>query len=141
MNSKKTKEEWRIILQQRIQSGLSVRKWCDRNDIFYDTYKYWEKKLRHLEGKAPTQSHPTFVELPVSSAVQIPHVEGELYPFQIHYQEFRIGISKTSDINALADIMLSMITQGVEHIYLACGLFSGYFYPHLFTKIFVYKGF
>ena len=47
MSTKFTDDEWLLIFQQRTQSGLSVRKWCDSNQISYDKYKYWEKKLMH----------------------------------------------------------------------------------------------
>nr|WP_300901599.1 hypothetical protein [uncultured Acetatifactor sp.] len=40
MSTKFTDDEWLLIFQQRTQSGLSVRKWCDSNQISYDKYKY-----------------------------------------------------------------------------------------------------
>ncbi|MCI9570723.1 MAG: IS66 family insertion sequence element accessory protein TnpB, partial [Lachnospiraceae bacterium] len=39
MSTKFTNDEWLLIFQQRTQSGLSVRKWCDSNQISYDKYK------------------------------------------------------------------------------------------------------
>lgn len=37
-----------MIFSQRLQSGLSVRKWCERNNFKYDTYKYWEKGREYI---------------------------------------------------------------------------------------------
>ena len=64
MSAKFTNDEWLLIFQQRTQSALSVRKWCDSNQISYGKYKYCEKKL--LRGMDPERmiSPMDFVELP-----------------------------------------------------------------------------
>lgn len=64
MNAKFTDDEWLLIFQQRTQSGLSVRKWCDSNQISYDKYKYWEKKLLRRSDPERAVSPMDFVELP-----------------------------------------------------------------------------
>ncbi len=33
MNVHYSQEEWRVIFSQQLQSGLSVRKWCERNNF------------------------------------------------------------------------------------------------------------
>ena len=38
MSTKFTDDEWLLIFQQRTQSGLSVRKWCDSNQIKSQPY-------------------------------------------------------------------------------------------------------
>ncbi len=63
MSTKFTDDEWLLIFQQRTQSGLSVRKWCDSNQISYDKYKYWEKKLLRRTDPERTVSPMDFVEL------------------------------------------------------------------------------
>ena len=64
MSTKFTDDEWLLIFQQRTQSGLSVRKWCDSNQISYDKYKYWEKKLLRRTDPERIVSPMDFVELP-----------------------------------------------------------------------------
>ena len=51
MSTKFTDDEWLLIFQQRTQSGLSVRKWCDSNQISYDKYKEAVKNLVSMEFK------------------------------------------------------------------------------------------
>lgn len=105
MNVHYSHEEWRTIFSQRIQSGLSVRKWCDRNNFKYDTYKYWEKKIRILDEEAGTDTSPlpAFVELPIQpdmgqSTLEIPTM-------RIHYQDFRIDIHSHTDTEQLSGVL------------------------------------
>ena len=62
MSTKFTDDEWLLIFQQRTQSGLSVRKWCDSNQISYDKYKYWEKKLLRRSDPERAVSPMDFVD-------------------------------------------------------------------------------
>ena len=41
------KQEWIERIQQCRSSGLSVRKWCERNAIPTPTYYYWLKRIRN----------------------------------------------------------------------------------------------
>ncbi len=37
---------WAQIIQERIESGLSIRAYCVKMDIHENTYFYWQRKLR-----------------------------------------------------------------------------------------------
>ena len=37
--------EWKNIIEQQRQSGLSVGKWCQQNQIRPHTFRYWKEKL------------------------------------------------------------------------------------------------
>lgn len=100
-----SQEEWRVIFSQRLQSGLSVRKWCERNNFKYDTYKYWEKKIRRLESEpdsAPV-SEQSFIELPLFSQ-EVPAGSGSP-SIEIRYQEFQVGIHKTADMSQVSGVL------------------------------------
>ena len=54
--------KWRERLEQRRESGQSVRKWCEGNGIAYGTYKYWERKLTRGREDG-TEEEVRFVEV------------------------------------------------------------------------------
>lgn len=37
--------EWKNLIEQQRQSGLSVDKWCLQNQIRPSTFQYWKDKL------------------------------------------------------------------------------------------------
>ena len=100
MNVHYSIDEWKDIFNQRIQSGLSIRNWCELNGLKYDTYKYWEKKVKDLEStESPA---PAFVELPANS---YPMDGLEAPSMQIRYREFQVGIQNTASLSRLAEVL------------------------------------
>ena len=47
--SEKKRQEWKELIEQQSQGGLSVRRWCLENQIRLNSSQYWKSKL---------QSHP-----------------------------------------------------------------------------------
>lgn len=43
--SEEKKLEWKNLIDQQRQSGLSVDKWCLQNQIRPSTFQYWKDKL------------------------------------------------------------------------------------------------
>ncbi len=62
--------DWEQKIQQQKQSGLSVSRWCQENQVPYNTFVYWKRrfvKISPLERKS-------FVELeenPPKSGIQL----------------------------------------------------------------------
>ena len=44
-SSEDKKLEWKNLIEQQHQSGLSVEKWCLQNQIRPFTFRYWKEKL------------------------------------------------------------------------------------------------
>ena len=42
-------DSWRILIQTCQQSGQTVVRWCEENNINVKTYYYWLRKLRQQE--------------------------------------------------------------------------------------------
>jgi len=40
------KEKWREIIRRYNESGLSVKKWCNENNIAINQYYYWLRVIR-----------------------------------------------------------------------------------------------
>lgn len=58
MNQQNKREHWANILEQQQQSGLSIKQFCI-NNISYQTFYYWSKKLNQSEPE--TQVQPILV--------------------------------------------------------------------------------
>ena len=96
---KRTNDEWQRIFQQRIASGLPVRKWCDANGISYEAYKYWEQKLRQRPAEVPVSAGPSFVEIhteeaPVSASGIL---AGTDWPFCLSFRGLHLSIASGAD--------------------------------------------
>jgi len=79
------------ILKQR-ESGLSVEKWCRKNNIAAHTFYYWQKKLfpKILDRSA-------FTEISNESAVCNTRKTGVM----IEYQEILIHLDRRFDLPTL----------------------------------------
>ena len=42
-------QEWGKIIQDRIESGLTIEKYCKEHNISRDSYMYWLRQLRTAE--------------------------------------------------------------------------------------------
>ena len=105
MNTKFTDDEWLLIFQQRTQSGLSVRKWCDSNQISYDKYKYWEKKLLRRSDPERAVSPMDFVELPQALLPPLSLEQEQSYPFELSFHGLHLKIASHAQLSQLAGIL------------------------------------
>ena len=79
---------WTGIIMARRSSGMTVRSWCQENNISEKTYYYWQKRLFNRLSEQQQPSQPTFAELtPVSKAntgriavtVRLPGAEADIH--------------------------------------------------------------
>jgi len=73
-------EQWTMIAQQCVSSGLSAKDWCKANNISRDKYYYWLRKLKLASGeiirtKAPTTDTPCIVPILPKTIAPIIQVE------------------------------------------------------------------
>ena len=94
-----------LFFQQRTQSGLSVRKWCDRNQISYDQYKYWEKRLLRETTSQSLLCPMDFAELPQVLHPSVSSGQESLYPFELSFHDLHLKISDHADLTQLAGIL------------------------------------
>ena len=40
------KEKWLTLIQERTESGLSIKSWCVKNQVSEASYYYWLKTIR-----------------------------------------------------------------------------------------------
>lgn len=112
MSNKRTNEEWMDIFRQRMESGLSIKKWCNKNDISYDTFKYWEKKL-FKSADADRKKEVTFAEIPLLaiSALDHPHIPAATqnpYPYRILIGKVTVDVAPQADPTGLAELIQTL---------------------------------
>ena len=49
---------WARIMQERVDSGQSIRAYCKANDIGTNVYHYWQRKLREAAVQQLTAAQP-----------------------------------------------------------------------------------
>lgn len=61
-----TAERWAILIKERMESGMTVREWCQDRNIKESRYYYWLRILRRdaVENEQHKQQLSPFVELP-----------------------------------------------------------------------------
>ena len=60
-------QEWSEMLQSQKQSGLTVKQWCQQNNIPCSSYYHWQKKLFDTAVASSQVPAPQFAEVPVSA--------------------------------------------------------------------------
>jgi len=85
---------WSQIIQERSNSGLSVRAYCENAGINENAYYYWLKKLREaaIEGISPNQSdqQPTSPAQPVFAELKLPPRPTLMSPATSHQDQICI---------------------------------------------------
>lgn len=63
-------ENWAVLIQQRIDSGLTVKEWCAQNHVSESAYYYRLRQIRRktLENVCQQPSAVQFVKAPVAMA-------------------------------------------------------------------------
>ena len=69
-------EEWSGMLQQRKESGLSVKEWCREQGLAEYTYYYRLRKLRQAACTALEQAQPVqLAEVPLAPKPEESHAQ------------------------------------------------------------------
>ena len=89
-SSSELAEKWKIRFEQWRESDLSGAAWCRENNITYQVFLYWRKKLEPSQETVP--SSESFVELLDSKN---PHKLGT--GIEVECQGVRIHLSKDFD--------------------------------------------
>jgi len=64
---------WALIIQERSESGLSIKAFCRQIGICANTYFYWQRKLREAacEQLTKRESTPKFLSAPSFAEVMV----------------------------------------------------------------------
>ena len=100
-----TAERWSILIKERMDSGMTIKEWCQERNIKESQYYYWLRNLRQDEANAAernSQAAP-FVELPVIS--REPEVQSGRPAAIIRKGDISIEITESASAGFIAKIM------------------------------------
>ena len=100
MNRRRTEQEWRQILEEQREQGLSDRACCTRHRTDPTSLRKWRVRL----GLCETRGHRSFVELPVP---QVP--AGELRVILPNKIELLVGLGWSADHVAAMAVRLAAL--------------------------------
>lgn len=92
------KEEWRQIIQECQESGLSNKAYCELHGISEKTYYYWLRKLRRAIME---QAVPQIMEVG-------PEEKGPAEMLYIRYRGAEMTLPDGTDIDAIASVLRSL---------------------------------
>lgn len=115
-------QRWKLLIEDRVKSGMKVRDWCEANGVTKDAYYYWLAKLREEYYEEAVQSLSTekistntFVELPMSKqSCQIqPTLQNAIHQPTVVLQKDSIRMEIFPDILAL---LLQRLLKAVSDV-------------------------
>lgn len=95
---------WEQRIKQRIQSGLKIEEWCEKNDLSTHQYYYWNRRVREKQNY---DEDVIFADITstLSKSDTTTH-NPVLYPdFQIFLNDIRITVPSDFNPEALSGLM------------------------------------
>lgn len=98
-------QEWSRIIQDRIESGLTINKYCSEHNISRDAYMYW---LRQLRAAEIVRKEGLFTELVVSDLQQQMVVPVSIpVPITITVGKGTITVQDKESLKMVMEVLLS----------------------------------
>ena len=89
-------QQWQSLIQDQQASGLSIRKWCDQNNIKQCTFFYWKKRLSEKPEKEICFAEISLAEVPAGSFEA---------PVHIRYRDFEVLVGKAATCLQLTEVL------------------------------------
>lgn len=96
-------QQWMMRIKECRESGKSVKKWCEENNICEQTYYNWLKKLRTVAVESNIIETPAFVPVPVDK----PSTDNS--KLAISKGDIHIDIPAYTDINVIMNIIKALL--------------------------------
>lgn len=104
------KEQWRGIIKAFNESGLTVRQWCEENQISPAKYYYWLRVIREESliqaGTLAVTGQTQFAELKPSTELPVSRTSGTCAILRSNGNE--LEILNSADTNTL-EVILRML--------------------------------
>lgn len=96
-------QEWRRIIEDKINSGLTIEDYCKTNSISVNSYKYWLHILREEELN---QQHNPFSELVVADNAAIVPVTEPTDAITINIGKGSITVQSKEALRTVVEVLL-----------------------------------
>lgn len=109
-------KQWAVIIQDRLDSGLTIDAYCEKNGLSRNAYFYWLRKMREkaIAASAATSTGKAFIEIGASnddpseiSNVQMQEAKGQCFYPQLTIQknEITVGVNASTPKSLLEMVM------------------------------------
>jgi len=100
-------KEWASQIQERLQSGLTVREWCERISIPTKTYYYRLRRVREeMLENAELRNIPALAGQPVFAALPAPR--GSVAAVTVRIGEHTAEISGGADAETIERVLSAL---------------------------------
>lgn len=109
---------WARIMQERMDSGLSVKAYCEKAGFHENIYYYWQRKLREatceglntIQCGATSLAHPAFAEVKLATQPAFPSaMVTEQSQICVEAQGVRISASSEYPADKLAYLLKAVM--------------------------------
>jgi transposase-like protein len=118
INTREIAEEYRLshwaqVMQERMQSGLSIKAYCKQLGVCGNTYYYWQRRVRaaaceHLALSVPEESNllmPSFTEVKVAKSSVPPAKAVQSSQLRIEIGSIQMTADGTYPPDKLAELL------------------------------------
>jgi hypothetical protein len=102
MINRRSEAEWKKIVADYKAGGLSVKKWCENNQLKLNTFKYWLSRINKLSN---SETNICFAELKIPEDTRKHKVSSSV---TIRYENFAMDISEKTDLVFLAEVIKTL---------------------------------
>lgn len=95
---------WEQRIKERVQSGMTIVDWCEKNGISKHKYNYWNHRVREKQNTDEEMafSDITSILLNEGTTKQKPDLSSD---FQIFFKSIRVAVPSNFNPAALAGLM------------------------------------
>lgn len=95
---------WEQRIRERVQDGMTIGEWCEKNGVSKHRYKYWNQRVRKRQKRdeETTFADITSIISSVDTVSQNPVVTSD---FQISFKSFHVRVPFNFSPNSLAELM------------------------------------
>ena len=94
-------DQWAGIIEERRESGLSIREFCRQRELREGAYYYWLRKLR---STITENARPTFVELSETDRGRTEEAVLEDI-MRIEYRGIKIELPDSANMNGVPELL------------------------------------
>jgi len=105
-------QQWAMIIQDRINSGLNVAKYCELNNLSRNKYFYWLRKIKeHAIESQPAQMVELTEPKPQMTSSTIPEVSNYFCSQML----ITVGNTTLSINDATSSALLARVLEVINH--------------------------
>jgi hypothetical protein len=95
---------WDQRIKERIQSGMTITDWCNKNGISKDKYNYWNKCIS-VKRKAGEEIAFADVSSILSMSGKARKISESTSDYQVFFRDMQVTVPETFNPASLAGLM------------------------------------